>query len=188
MLAYLTEAALRSFLLGFAVWAALKFLRVQNPQARMTAWTGVLVASLAMPALMHWATVTVPHNPQAPAVSVAQLSAAARSSEAQPSPPVAPSAQAAPAAGPPGGAAAARHETDADAPSESAAASPLSSSNVDWQKLAGGFYLAVAGGLLLRLAAGLVLTWRLLRRSKLIKEPWTAGMDVRVSAAARTPL
>jgi hypothetical protein len=56
----LLEAAFRSFALGGAVWLILRFLRVQNPQVRMTAWTVVLMVSLSMPVLMHWATVTIP--------------------------------------------------------------------------------------------------------------------------------
>src|SRR6516162_5173212 len=60
MLAQLLEAALRSLVLGGAVWLSLKCLRVQNPQVRMTAWTVVLAVSLSMPLLMHWATVTIP--------------------------------------------------------------------------------------------------------------------------------
>ncbi len=118
MLAYLAEAALRSFLLGFAVWAALKFLRVQNPQARMTAWTGVLVASLAMPALMHWATVTVPHDePGARGQRCAAIRCRAfqRSTAISSGCPLRPGGTGGGAAG---SAAAARHETDADAPSE----------------------------------------------------------------------
>jgi beta-lactamase regulating signal transducer with metallopeptidase domain len=48
----LAEAALRSSLLTIAVWLALKLLRVRNPYSQMTAWSVVLVASLAMPLLM----------------------------------------------------------------------------------------------------------------------------------------
>lgn len=48
----LAEAALRSFLLTGAVWLALKLLRVRNSRTQMAAWTGVLLASLAMPLLM----------------------------------------------------------------------------------------------------------------------------------------
>jgi hypothetical protein len=46
MLVQLLEAALRPFALGGAVWLSLKVLRVHSPQARMTAWTVVLMASL----------------------------------------------------------------------------------------------------------------------------------------------
>lgn len=50
----LAEAALRSSLLIAAVWLALALLRVRNPYTQMTAWSGVLLASLAMPLLMRW--------------------------------------------------------------------------------------------------------------------------------------
>jgi hypothetical protein len=60
MLDLLLESALRSLALGVAVWLGLVFLRVRNPRAQMTAWTVVLVASLAMPVLMHRLTVTIP--------------------------------------------------------------------------------------------------------------------------------
>ena len=51
----LAEAALRSSLLTAAVWLALKLFRVRNPYTQMAAWSGVLLASLAMPLLMRWA-------------------------------------------------------------------------------------------------------------------------------------
>jgi hypothetical protein len=60
MLDLLLESALRSLALGVTVWLGLVLLRVRNPRAHMTAWTVVLVASLAMPVLMHRLTVTIP--------------------------------------------------------------------------------------------------------------------------------
>lgn len=51
----LAEAALRSLLLTGAVWLALKLLRVRNARTEMAAWSGVLLASLAMPLLMRLA-------------------------------------------------------------------------------------------------------------------------------------
>jgi hypothetical protein len=60
MLDLLLESALRSLALGVAVWLGLTLLRVRNPRAHLTAWTVVLVASLAMPVLMHRLTVTIP--------------------------------------------------------------------------------------------------------------------------------
>jgi len=71
MLVQLLEAALRSFALGGAVWLSLRFLRVHNPQTRMTAWTVVLMASLSMPALMHWVTVPIPAYSTPPEVAIA---------------------------------------------------------------------------------------------------------------------
>ena len=62
MLAILAESALRSLLLGGVVWIGLNLLRVRNPHVHMTCWAMVLVASLSMPLLMHWTTVTVTVN------------------------------------------------------------------------------------------------------------------------------
>jgi hypothetical protein len=61
MLIILAEAALRSLLLGGIVLAALGALRVRNPHIQMFAWVLVLLASLAMPLAMDWATLTVTH-------------------------------------------------------------------------------------------------------------------------------
>jgi hypothetical protein len=74
MLVQLLEAALRSFALGGAVWLSLRFLRVHNPQTRMTAWTVVLMASLSMPVLMHRAMLTIPTYSSAPDVVIAPVS------------------------------------------------------------------------------------------------------------------
>src|SRR5207249_8839010 len=65
MLAILAESAFRSLILGSAVWVGLHLLRVRNPHVHMTSWAMVLVASLTMPLLMHWTTVTVPLPPSA---------------------------------------------------------------------------------------------------------------------------
>jgi len=62
MLALLLEAALRSLALGGVVWLGLKLLRVRDPRAHMTSWTVVLAASLAMPLIMHWGTLTLPYS------------------------------------------------------------------------------------------------------------------------------
>src|SRR5262245_5716713 len=70
MLDLLLESALRSLALGVAVWLSLALLRVRNPHAHMTAWPVVLVASLAMPVLMHRLTVTIPAT--APPLRVAE--------------------------------------------------------------------------------------------------------------------
>ena len=63
MLAILAESALRSLLLGGIVWIGLNLLRVRNPHVHMTSWLIVLAASLSMPFLMHWATVSITSTP-----------------------------------------------------------------------------------------------------------------------------
>src|SRR5207244_650652 len=70
MLAILAESALRSLLLGGVVWIGLNLFRVRNPHLHMTAWAMVLAASLSMPLLMHWTTVTV--TVEAPSVPAAE--------------------------------------------------------------------------------------------------------------------
>ena len=65
MLAILAESALRSFLLGSIVWVGLNLLRMQNPHVQMTSWAMVLIASLSMPLLIHWMTVTITLEPSA---------------------------------------------------------------------------------------------------------------------------
>ncbi|WMT74670.1 hypothetical protein [Bradyrhizobium sp. Ash2021] len=59
MLAILAESALRCLILGSVVWIGLNLLRVRNPHVHMTSWVMVLVASLSMPLLKHWTTVSV---------------------------------------------------------------------------------------------------------------------------------
>src|ERR1700752_4087662 len=59
ILAILAESALRSLLLGGVVWIGFNLLLVRNPHFHMTSWMVVLAASVSMPLLMHWTTVTV---------------------------------------------------------------------------------------------------------------------------------
>ena len=69
MLDLLLESALRSLVLGGAVWLGLALLRVRNPHAHMTAWTVVVAASLSMPILMHRLTLTIPAATPRPAAT-----------------------------------------------------------------------------------------------------------------------
>src|SRR5215467_749064 len=78
MLALLLEAALRSLALGGVVWLGLKLLRVRDPRAHMTSWTVVLAASLIMPLIMHWGTLTVPYSaPPSPLAKIVWVKAPA---------------------------------------------------------------------------------------------------------------
>lgn len=52
MMALVLEAAARSLVLGLCVWLLLALLRPRNPYLQKTVWFGVLLASLAMPALL----------------------------------------------------------------------------------------------------------------------------------------
>jgi beta-lactamase regulating signal transducer with metallopeptidase domain len=144
----------------------------------MTAWTVVLMVSLSMPVLMRWATVTIPTgSPTADIAPTQAPSGTAIRSTSQPT--VIPLEN----TGPP---APLQNQEPAQA-SQSAVADSRSLA-IDWQSLAMALYLAVAGGLLLRLAVGLMLTWRLKRGGRRINADWTAGSDVRLSAAVATPV
>jgi hypothetical protein len=167
MLAILAESALRSLLLGGVVWIGLNLFRIRNPHLHMTAWAMVLAASLSMPLLMHWTTVTV--TVDALPVPAPERLWPAGGAWSHPSPEplrdVLAIEQAAPAAI--GG---------AHAPA------------VNWPALATLVYALVAGVLLLRLALGLYLTWRLARAAKPMREPWTADWSVRVSSVIAGPV
>jgi beta-lactamase regulating signal transducer with metallopeptidase domain len=163
MLAILAESALRSVLLGSVVWIGLNLLRVRNPHVHMTCWVMVLVASLSMPLLMRWTTVSVTLDalpasaPESLWPAISQLSEPLRAS--LPSEPVMPVG--------------ARGENRGAA---------------NWLALATAIYAFVAGLLLLRLAVGVYLTWRLARAAKPMDEPWTADWSVRVSNVVGGPV
>ena len=184
MLVQLLEAAFRSFALGGAVWLILRFLRVQNPQVRMTAWTAVLMVSLSMPVLMHWATVTIPTvtiltQSSLPDAVIAPIS---------PTTIARPTVQATESPSEIVGLSLAVENSGAAAHSgESSSASPPLAA-IDWPVLAMGLYLTAAGGLVLRLVIGMALTWRLKRGGRRISEDWAAGSDVRLSAGVATPV
>jgi len=163
MLAILAESALRSLLLGSAVWVGLNLLRVRNPHVHMTCWVMVLVASLSMPLLMHWTTVTITLAPL-PVPTPEQLWPAN-----SPLPELLRSS-------PPSelGVPVAAHGGNYEA--------------VNWLALATAIYAFVAGMLLLRLAVGIFLTWRLVRAAKPISEPWAASSNVRVSHVIGGPV
>ena len=155
ILAILAEAASRAFLLGGLVWLGLSLFRVRNPNAHMTAWVMVLLASLSMPLLMHWTTVTVTvHAPPMPAPEHL-LPAETALPERLGAPP---------------------------SPEHGIAAAPRSDEYpVNWWAIATLLYASVTGLLLLRLALGLHLAWRLARAARPLREDWTADWDVRVS-------
>src|SRR6185503_21067573 len=166
MLAILAESALRSLLLGGVVWIGLNLFRVRNPHMHMTSWAMVLLASLSMPLLMHWTTVTV-------TVDALPVPAAEHFWPAGPS------------GNPP-------PELLQDVfPAEqgmTAAARPAPAPALNWLALATIVYALVAGLLLSRLAVGLYLTWRLARAAKPMREPWTADWSVRVSSVIAGPV
>jgi beta-lactamase regulating signal transducer with metallopeptidase domain len=163
MLAILAESALRSLLLGSAVWVGLNLLRVRNPHVHMTCWVMVLVASLSMPRLMHWTTVTITLAPLPVPAPEHLWPANSPLPELLRSSP--PSELGMPVAA---------HGGNYEA--------------VNWLALATAIYAFVAGMLLLRLAVGIFLTWRLVRAAKPIDEPWAANANVRVSQVIGGPV
>jgi len=159
ILSILAESALRSLLLGGVVWIGLNLLRVRNPHVHMTTWIVVLAASLAMPLLMHWTTVTITLKAlPVPAPETLWPVGPALLEPLFPSLPLDPVTTVAPPA-----AAAASHAA------------------FNWLALTTAVYAVVAGMLLFRLAIGVYLTWRLSCASRPVSEPWTGGWRVRVS-------
>lgn len=165
ILAILAESALRSLLLGGVVWIGLNLFRVRNPHIHMTCWVAVLGASLAMPLLMHWTTVTVTLKalplPVAERFWPASPALEPLNSSLLPEPALQPDAVAAPAAS---------HWT------------------IDWVLIATTVYAVIAGMLLFRIAIGVFLTWRILRAAAPLDEPWTGGWRVRVSHLVGGPV
>jgi beta-lactamase regulating signal transducer with metallopeptidase domain len=178
MLALLAESALRSLLLGAAVWLALKLLRVRNPHVQMTAWTLVLIASLAMPLLMRVVTITIPDAPPSPLAQIVWAAPAIVPPALEPAPQPVQPPRSAPVA--------AAHE--AAARPRAAATGSVARAGVDWRTLATAVYALVAAVLLLRLLIGLALTWRLARAARPVRAGWTAGVDVRVSDLLGVPV
>ncbi|MHC4042635.1 M56 family metallopeptidase [Bradyrhizobium sp. 23AC] len=163
MIATLAEAALRSLVLGGVVWFGLNLFRVRNPHVHMTAWVVVLLASLAMPFVMHWPTLTITRLPLPVAVPDDFLPTDIPMLETpQPALPVAPGIAIAPQA--------------------------KSGLSINWWLVATVIYAGVAGLLLLRLAIGLCLTWRLARAAKPMKGLQMIDADVRVSRDVGGPV
>jgi hypothetical protein len=167
MLAILAESALRSLLLGGIVWVGLNLLRVRNPHVQMTSWAMVLLASLSMPLLMHWTTITV--TVDALPMPAAEHLWPAKNPWTNLSP----------------------EQPGALLPLEPgmpAAAAGENAATVNWLALATAIYAFVAGMLLLRLAVGIYLTWRLARAARPMSEPWAADWRVRVSNLIAGPV
>jgi beta-lactamase regulating signal transducer with metallopeptidase domain len=158
MLAIVAESALRSLLLGGVVWIGLHLLRIRNPHVQMTAWVLVLLASLSMPFLMHWATVTIALHPSPDNLWPAQ----------------------APLPEP--------RELLLSNLGVSSTVRAENVASVNWWAIATAFYAGVTAMLLLRLAIGIRLTSRLVSAATPIRESWAANADVRVSDAISGPV
>lgn len=164
MIATLAEAALRSLVLGGVVWFGLCLFRVRNPHVHMTAWIVVLLASLAMPFVMHWPTLTITRLPLPLPMSLADDLVPADISMLEMLQPslVPPAAVIAPPA--------------------------RSGPSINWWLVATLVYAGVAGLLLLRLAIGLCLTWRLARAAQPVGGVNMIVADVRISRGVGGPV
>src|SRR5262245_18116620 len=76
MIALMINAAVRAIVLAGIVGAALKLFRVRNPHALLSAWTCVLLASLAMPLALQWSPVAIPVTVRVPPVQATAASTA----------------------------------------------------------------------------------------------------------------
>jgi BlaR1 peptidase M56 len=185
MLDLLLESALRTLALGVAVWLGLALLRVRNPRAHMTAWTVVLVASLAMPVLMHRLTVTIPAA--APPLRVVESLSSTVSGPLSEQFKTTALPALGPLALPPvaePGAAQPPHPVTSD-PADRRGAGW---SGFDWRPLPAAVYLVVTAVMLLRLLTGLLLSIRMARAAQPIHEAWTGGVDVCVSDDVAMPV
>jgi len=157
MLAILVEAAIRSLVFATTIWLALKVLRITNPHIEMAAWQVVLVASVAMPFVGGLPTFAVLSR-TLPSEGVRQLHEVLTAD---------PPLLLAPSAGP--------------------LWPELQAPVVDWRSLCLAIYCLVAACLILRLVGGIILSRRLCGAAVPVREDWTAGFDVRTSAAIRAP-
>ena len=171
MLEVVVRAAICTLLLAFAVQLCLRTLRVGHPKLLLSAWTAVLVASVAMPALQ-WAIPSA-----APTLLSRSFSRAGIVNSSAPAP-LSPlsmiSSSLTSLAISPSGAATAR----ASEPQRTFA----------WRKWLTGAYVLVASLFLLRLLLGLILSWRMLRATHPVRENWAAGKRLRTSTRICAPV
>jgi hypothetical protein len=167
MLALLVESALRTLVLGGAVWVGLTFMRARNPHVHMMAWTLVLIASLSMPFLSGSVKITLPASPLPPHTQLAWPSQPTARDPISPLPMPTPSAV----------------EPEMVAPPQSPKLA-----GVNWWSVASTIYAFVAGIMLLRLLIGIMLTWRLARTARPVGEVWASGSKVRTSRVVGTPV
>ncbi len=171
MLEVVVRAAICTLLLAFAVQLCLRTLRVRHPKLLLSAWTAVLVASVAMPALQRAIPSAAPtllsrsfsragivnSGAPAPLLPLSMISSSLTSLATSPS-----------------GATTAR----ASEPQRTFA----------WRKWLTAAYVLVASLFLLRLLLGLILSWRMLRATHPVRENWAAGKRLRTSTWICAPV
>jgi hypothetical protein len=187
MLELLADSALRSVVLGGGVWLGLALARVRSPKLQMTAWTVVLAASLAMPAVTPWLRITLPSDP--PQSRLVKIAWANASLIAAPTPAGsnAPEEQVAPVGREKEGTA--NHSIAAVSESPPAVANDSHQATaLGWRTLAVAVYACVGGTMLLRLLFGWLVMTRVVRAARPVSDGWAAGVDVRVSDIVRVPV
>ncbi len=161
MLGGLAEAACRTLLLAIVLQCALWLLRVRQARLLLLAWTVVLAASIAMPALLRLTPLQIPIGTALPAPLTDDAADTVQGPFLQTPP--------------------ADAFTGLQAHPPSASRFPSAS----WLPTA---YLVVACGLGLRVLFGLVLSLRLVARAVRIRPDWAAGSHVRVSRDVTGPV
>jgi beta-lactamase regulating signal transducer with metallopeptidase domain len=160
MLYLLLSSALRSLLLGLAVWALIRLARLRDPRTETVIWTTVLIAALSMPLLSQHLTgpvLTIPHLPAATPESATALRALAV------------------------------HR--ASPPSRGGVAELALMWLVQYGRtgLLGAYALGLLV-CLTRLLCGLLLTLRLYRRAVLVDAAWANGRNIRASIELKSPV
>jgi beta-lactamase regulating signal transducer with metallopeptidase domain len=170
MLEVVVRAALCTLLLALVVQLCLWALRVRHANLLLSAWTAVLVASLAMPALQGVAPSALPLP--LPSFSLAGVVD-----------PVTPAPRSALPTFSASGATATR-------PSEAHRGfTPLEPDQIfAWSEWLTTAYVFVACVMLLRLLLGVGLSWRILRAAYPVHADWVAGRKIRASDAICTPV
>ena len=198
MIAIVLEAALRGMGLAAIVGLGLSLLRVSNVPMRKAAWTLVLLASLAMPALMRWPALTRLTGPFAWSIPVPATHRAAPLPTPEPlvvTPAISYTA-----------ATSAVQQTDSAATTPIVAVdltepAPVASNapavlvtprrQFHWpplQQTLAWIYLAVSGALLLRLFIGLAVALRLWSKAEPVSPLIAPEPHVRVSSGITSPV
>src|SRR5450631_48622 len=173
MLEVVVRAALCTLLLALVVQLCLWTLRVRHSKLLLSAWTAVLVASVAMPALQRTIPSAVPTLLSRPFSLAGSLtgSPAAIVNPGMRKPLLPLSIFSSPISR--SGATTAR------------ASEPQAFA---WRKWLTGAYVLVASLLLLRLLLGLALSWRMLRATQPVGADWAAGKRLRTSTWICAPV
>jgi BlaR1 peptidase M56 len=160
VLSLLIDSAARSLLLGLAVWALLKLVRLCDTRTETAIWTAVLIAALSMPLLSRYTpalVLAVPHLPAAPPESSTVLLLLA-----------------------------AHQATPAHGGALSGLAVEWLAHHGRTYILgtyALGFFVCS-----MRIATGLLLTLRLYRRAVPVHAAWVKGRNIRVSTGLKSPV